>query len=360
MAKEWYLLKSSDYASGFGSEDFDDYSTDGFDAALFSSIGDDVELYNYDLSIRKPIRAIVTGNLQDSQESSMIRRILVPIGTCKAGMYIKYKNRYWLISGLVDDNHIYEKAVLFLCNYQLTWMDSHKRIHQRWCKIESAAQYNNGETSTINFTIRSDQVMIYMPDDEYSLMLDDGVRFVIDKRCKVYEKRIDKSADKDTSNPLAVYELTRIDSVLYNYQDSGYIGYIASQTEQRPDDGYYVIDGKGYWLCEHRLLHEVEDKISVSYMEASIESDEPEVIVGLDAAVFTAHFYDEFGNERSGIIPSWEIRCDFKDELDVSYADYSILISADNNKLVNSSFELLLHGNGYETVSMTVPIKAFI
>ena len=360
MAKEWYLLKPSDYSSGFGSDDFDDYAGDALEAALLSSAGENVELYNYDLSIRKPLRAIMSGNLQDSQESSTIRRIIVPIGTCKAGMYIKYKNRYWLIVGLVDDNHVYEKAVLFLCNYQLTWMDSDGRIHQRWCKAESAAQYNNGETSTMNYSIRSDQLMLYIPDDEYSLMLDDGVRFVIDKRCKIYEKRMDKSVDKDTSNPLAIYELTRIDSVLYNYQDSGYLGYIASQVEQRSEDGYYVIGGKGYWLCEHRLLPKVEDKISVSYMESSIESDEPEVIIGLDAAIFTARFYDEFGNERSGVVPSWEIQCDFRDSLDISYAGNSILISADNEKLVNSSFELLLHGSGYETISVIVPIKAFI
>lgn len=360
MAKEWYLLKSSDYDSGFGSDDFDDYASDGFGAALASSAGENVELYNYDLSVRTPLRAIITGTVQDSQESSMIRRILVPIGTCKAGMYIRYKDRYWLITGLVDDNHVYEKAVLWLCSYYLTWMDSDGRIHQRWCKAESAAQYNNGETSTQNFTIRSDQLMLYLPDDDATTMLDDGVRFVIDKRCKIYEKNLDRNAEKITSFPLATYELTRIDSVLYNYQDSGINGYIASQVEQRDDDGWYVIDGKGYWLCEHRLKQEIDDKISVSYAEAKIVADDLDIFCGLDAGIFTAEFFDSLGNKVIHIPPTWEILCDFKDELNIEHVGNSILISTDNDKLVNSSFELLLHAPGYDSVSVPVTIKAFI
>lgn len=360
MAKEWYLLKSEDYTSGFGSDDFEDYASDGLLAALNSSLGENVELYNYDLSNHKNIRAIIEGNAADSQENSVIRKILVPIGTCKSGMYIKYKDRFWLIAGLVDDNHFYEKGVLYLCNYLLTWMDSAKRIHQRWCKIESAAQYNNGETSTHNYTIRSDQVMIYMPDDEHSLMLDDGIRFIIDKRCKIYERRMADGIEKDTSNPIAVYEITRVDSVLYDYQNSGYLGFIASQTEQRSDDGYYVVDGKGYWLCEHRTLSEIPDESSVLLESSFIECIAPEVIYGLDAAEFTAHFYDTFGNEVTGIHPIWEIRSDFTEYLDVSYVGNSILISADRGKLVNRSFELALRGNGYPETTAVVSIKAFI
>ena len=360
MAKEWYLLNTKDYLGGFESDDFDDYAGDAFLGVLDSTLGEDIELFNYDLSIRKPLRAIIEGNLQDSQEGSTQRRALVPIGTCKAGMYIKYKDRYWLIVGLVDDNQIYEKAILHLCNHMLTWMSDDGKIHQRWCKIQSASQYNNGETSNMNFTIRSDQLMIFMPDDDESLMLDDGVRFVIDKRCRVYERSINNTTDQFIHKPLATYEITRVDSVLFDYQDSGYLGFIASQSEQRDGDGYYIIDGKGYWLCEHRLKSEIDDKKDVLYGESSIEFDSSEIVCGLDASIYTAHFYDYFGNELKNISPQWSFECDFMDELTVDYVDHSVIISTDNESLINKSFQLLLDGTGYETQSLTVMVKAFI
>lgn len=354
MAQEWYLLKSPrSQLSGFEDDALNDFAQEGFLEALESSIAIDIELLNYDLSECTPMRAIVQNNVQDTKLKTLTRQILVPIGTCKAGMYVKYKNRYWLIVGLVDDNTMYEKAVMTLCNYLLTWVNDSGIIVQRWCHVASASQYNNGETGTEFYSVRSDQLMIITPDDDECLLLDTGKRFIIDRRCKIYEKKYGADITKDTSKPIAVYQLTRTDSVLYDYQDSGHYEFMTTQDEQRDTDGYYVVNGKGYWLCETLTDTDKNDVLS-----CSIECEAQEIYNGLEAGEFTAKFYDASGNEVT-VTPQWEVRCDFVDNLDIAYVDNTILISVNNSKLVNKSFELFLSGDGYEPVTITITIKAF-
>lgn len=354
MSQEWYLLKSPhNQISGYEDEALNDFCEEGFLEALQTNLAKTVELFNCDLSQSKRIRAIVQNNIQDTKLKTLSRQVLLPIGTCKSGMYIKYKNRYWIIIGLVDDNTMYEKAIVMLCNHLLTWINSNGEIIQRWVNIRSASQYNNGETNIDKYRIRSDQLMIIAPDDDECLLLDTGKRFVIDKRCKVYEKKIAPDTVKDTSKDLAIYRLTRTDSVLYDYQDSGHYEFMATQDEQHETDGYYVIKDKGYWLCEEPTFFNESNS-----MTCVIECSSYEIYNGLDPSIFTAKFYDESGSEIE-ISPNWEICCDFTNKLDVSYIDNSILISVDNSDLVNRSFILFLSGDGYKPVSVTIFIKAF-
>ena len=204
------------------------------------------------------------------------------------------------------------------------------------------------------YNVRSDQIFVLTSNDEEVLFLDNGCRFVIDRRCKAYELHFDESITKDTSKPLLVYSFTRSDNVLYDYQDSGHAEFMATQIEQGSEDGYYVIDGKGYWLCKEP---ENDDKSPI--LSCSIENDGDGIYVGLEAGVFIAKFYDKNGNEIS-VFPQWEIHCDFVDELQIDYVDNCILISVNNDKLINKSFELSLSGIGYEPSTIIVPIKAFL
>lgn len=343
-----------DTVSGFESDDFDNFATDAFEEALQSSIGVDVEICNYDLSYREAKRVIMQGNVQDTKLNSIQRKMLSPIGTCKAGQYVFYKNRYWLIVGLVDDNGLYEKAVLALCNYLLTWKNTSGKIIQRWVSVSSASQYNNGETSDKFFIVRSDQLMVLTPYDDECLFIPHRQRFIIDMRCKVYEKNFSSDVTVDTSKPVITYELTRSDNVLYNYQDSGHFEFMAYQDEQHETDGYYVVDGKGYWLCE---APSSDDKTEV--LSCSIEYDESVVYNELEPTVFIANFCDKDGN-KADVEPKWEIDCDFAESLNVKYMDDSIYISVDDKKLINKSFNLSLSADGYEKTVINIQIKAFM
>ena len=355
MAKEWYLMNTnSDTVSGFESDSFDNFAADAFSEALASSLGKDVEICNYDLSERTKARVVVQGNVQDTKLKSMQRMVLAPIGTCKAGQYVYYKERYWLIVGLVDDNGMYEKAVLVLCNHLLTWKNENGDIIQRWVNASSASQYNNGETSNKFYFVRSDQLMILTPDDDECLLIKHKQRFIIDRRCKIYEKNFAEDVTIDTSKQLITYELTRMDNVIYDYQDSGHSEFMAYQDEQHETDGYYVVDGKGYWLCD---TPNPDNKTVV--LSCAIECDEPDVYCGLEPTVFYSKFYDSDGN-ATNTLPQWEINCDFEDSLNVEYVENSISISVDDDELINKSFELSLCADGYEKTTLIVTIKAFI
>lgn len=353
--QEWYLLKRPyDQLSGFEEEALEDFGVDGFLEAL-DSVGIVVELCNYDLSICTEIRAVLQNNTADTDLKTLNRILLVPIGTCKAGMYIKYKNRYWLIVGLVDDNGIYEKAIMTLCNYLLTWENKSGDIIQRWANVASASQYNNGETFTRNYYLRSDQLLILTPNDDESLLMDSGQKYIIDKKCEVYAKKFDSSVTCDTSNTVMVYQMTRPDTVLFDFVDSGYFEFIASQEEQGENDGYYVIDGKGYWLCG------VPKRFNKSTtLSCVIECNSPDIYNGIEPTIYTAIFYDSNGEVVDDVEPTWNFDCDFADELTIEYVDDSIMVSVDNRKLINKTFSIELSADGYESCVLPVTIKALI
>lgn len=361
--KDWYLMNTNhDTVSGFESDDFDNLASDAFEEALASSLGIDVEICNYDLSERTSTRIIVEGNVQDTKLNSIQRRLLARIGTCEAGQYVYYKNRYWLIIGLVDDNGLYEKGVMIVCNHLLTWENQYGDIIQRWVSVLSASQYNNGETTSgreAEMTYRSDQLMVLTPCDDESILIPHGKRFIIDLRCKIYERNFDDGTKVDTSKEVLTYRVTRLDNILYNYEDSGHAEFMAYQDEQHENDGYYVINGKGYWLCDKPIKFDDGEQLVGSTGTCVIECEEPVVYCGFGESIFFARFFDENGNSISAN-PEWEIKCGYIDSLMVVNVDNSICISADNTKLIGESFELSLHSDGYETTSITVSIKALI
>lgn len=353
MAKEWYLLSTpNDQVSGYESEAFEDFATEGFLESLSSSLADDVEILNHDLSECTKTRAIILNKTQDTKLKSLSRNILLRIGSCVAGNYVKFDNKYWIVVGLVDNNKIYEKAIVMFCNYLLSWVNHNGEIVQRWVSVSSASQYNNGETGMKYYFVRSDQLLVITPDDDECLLLTTGQRFIIDKRCKVYESHFDEDVTSDTSNPVMTYEVTRLDTVLYNYQDSGHSEFMCTQDEQHNADGYYVVNGKGYWLCDVPQING-ETKL----LSSSIECDD-ELYAGLNSVTYSAKFYDEFGN-LVDITPGWKIESDFEQFLTIDYIGSSIIISA-SEKLANKSFNVLLDGDGYETVTKNVFVHSFI
>lgn len=356
MAQEWYLLNSPhSLVSGFEDEAL---SNEGFMEMLDSDMAYDVELWSSDMSTCTPIRALIQNRIQDTKLKTMKRFALVPIGTCVAGQYIKYKDRFWLIENLVDDNQIYEKAILTICNWLMTWINASGKIIQRWAHIDSASQYNNGETDKKFYFIRSDQLMVYLPDDPESLMLDSGKRFIIDKRCRLYEKDIDEGTVKLVGKPLTIYDVTRRDSVLDDYQGSGLSGLLVTQTEQSADDGYYVVDGKGYWLAE-ALGENTQGSSTEGNKICKIDFETDEVLIDIEPSLFMAKFYDGDGNEVAAT-PEWSIDCDFVSDLNIERTDNSILISTECDDLRNKDFALTLSSDGYDPASITVHIREFI
>ena len=354
MAKDWYLLNGNSQLSGFESEALDEFGAEGFLESLETGFASDIEICNYDLSICRHMKAIVQNNTADTKSNTMVRQVLLPIGSCKAGMYIKYKNRYWLIVGLVDDNRIYEKAVVALCNYLISWINADGNIVQRWVSASSASQYNNGETGTKFYFVRSDQLMVLTPDDDECLMLNSGQRFIIDRRCSVYEKRFGTDVLQSTGHPLTVYKITRVDSVLFDYQDSGHSEFMAYQDEQHEDDGYYVVEGKGYWLCNRPNIPTAQSEYT-----CKIESDTDIIYPQIEPGIFIAKIYDKSGLEIDASY-EWIIESDVRDRLNIEEVDNALMISTDDVDCVHHDITITLKHEDCYSESKTVGIRAFI
>lgn len=352
--KEWYLMQPPTMFSGDESEEFADYKTDYFSELLQSDIAIDIILYNPDMTIHKVARAIINNKTPDTKLNSWSRHLLLPVGTSKSGMYVKYDNRFWLINGIVDNNTVYEKATMVFCNWYLSWINQQGKIITRRCSITSASQYNSGETGVTRYIVRSDQLSITFPCDDETLMIKDGQRFIIDKRCELYEKAFDNNIKKDTNKNLLVYQVTRMSNILYNYEDCGIIDLIASQDEQRETDGYYVINNNSYWLCDGDDIVINKNQI----LSVKIDYTTSFIYCGTAAQKFTAKFYN-LNNEEIQVEHTWTVDCDFMSDINVSEDGDSIYISTSNPKLINKKINLILQGAG-ETTTLLLTIKPFL
>lgn len=183
MPIEWYLMKQPTYNSGFESDEFDNYSGDGFEEILESSVADDIEIYEKKLDVA-PVatRAVIQGVTSDTYNNSVMRQFLCRIGTLRAGQYIKARGQYWMIYSLPDNNGVYEKAIGWQCKYSIFFMSpiTGKPVEYPVYDINST-QYGSGETVKTHMTIGTSQHLVYIPYNEETILLDSGFRFLIDK-----------------------------------------------------------------------------------------------------------------------------------------------------------------------------------
>jgi len=204
MAKSWYLMTRPLFNSGLEKEEFENYSQDGFSELLDSFISSDIEVYNQNIILLQSLKAIVQNVTADAESSSFIRQILIPIGNLKTGYYVKYNGSFWLIKDIVDNNGVYEKAIMFFCNYKINFIsDISGEVVSYPVHMKNATQYNSGETAREQETIGSSKFLIFIPYNQETIKIDHGKRFLI---------------DKNHDDPTA-FEITQVDTISHNFDD---------------------------------------------------------------------------------------------------------------------------------------------
>lgn len=320
--KEWYLIGSNtspNMTGGYENQGFLDCRDDAFAESLQTEIATDAILYNCDLSEATELRCIIQGNSADTQLKSMERIGLFVRGTVKAGMYIFFENRYWLITGYPSYNGIYEKAVMQLCQYKLRWQNAKGEIIERWLNATSSSKYDMGETGNSTIVLTSDNLLLLLPNDDESLDLD-GKRVFIDKR---------------EVNPTKVYKITRTDSVLYDYgEHGGILSFIADKTELNTNT-----DRQDLRLCDYIEISDdnteedpttpPENPDEMTDLRATITfKGDQELKIGGTTKTLTGSFVDSDGNATEDI-GVWEVIT--IDEL-LPYLEYTI---TDNTLKIN-------------------------
>lgn len=341
--KEWYLTDNykPTVTSGYESDAISEFAESNFTDVLETAFSDAVLLYNHDLSECKEIRCVIQGNSADTYLKSMERVVLFPIDTVKAGMYIFFENRYWLITGYPSSNKSYEKATVKLCQYKVKWQNSDGTIVERWVSTQSSSKYDDGLKDSNTMTLTSDSIMLLLPNDDESLTLD-GKRIFIDKK----------------NPPNKVYLVSRADSVLYDYGEDhgGMFCFITEKTElnestDRPDLG----------ICDYippTTPPEEDDKTTIlSNNVTGTISGNKTLKIGFERT-YTANLVDEDGN-----VVGWsdDFSWNISDNIEVTSTENSnqIELLVEDEDLIDETFvlQVIKTNDGSVITEITITIK---
>lgn len=328
--KKWYLMTDNtnpNLLGGYEDDVYLDYKNDSFDEILQTNVATTVVLYTSDLSWSKKIRCIIQGNTADTQLKSLERTGLFPVGTVKAGMYIFFEKRYWLITGYPGTNGIYEKVTLALCQYNLRWQNEKGQIVERWMNATSASKYDVGETQNYNIIMPSNNFTLLLPGDDESMKLD-GVRVFI---------------DRNKQNPTKVFKITRSDDILYDYGESIHgcvLSYIADRGEFNPET-----DNQELMICDYIRPEDKEENF-LPNISVAIKGNN-NIKCGF-SRTYSVLFTDAKGNPVENVGFSWIVQSNFNVRYTTSNNVIEVFVENDDDigktfslKVVTSNNEVL-------------------
>ena len=314
--QKWYLMNVNTNPDSFGG-----FKNNAFLEALKTEIASTAILYNHDLSKQQEIRCIIQGNVSNSRSKSMERTGLFQHGQVKAGMYLFFENRYWLITGYPGTNGIYDKVSMVLCQYRLRWQNSEGTVTERWCNGTCSTKNDGGETGNTMLRLSSNSITLLLPNDEESLDLD-GKRVFIDKH---------------SDNPLKVYKIMRCDDILYDYgnEHGGILSFIADKTEFNSET-----DNQELRICDYRSPVVDSDETPNDFNPVMIRIEGPSKLkIGFPKA-YQAIFCDSNKTILTDPSFSWNIDSDFTNSVKQSISDDEIKLSVTDENLIGKSLLL--------------------
>jgi hypothetical protein len=275
MSADWYLISSPHYTEGTETNDFefnanlgvDDFLTDTpLSSKIFLCKG---KFNNDDKSFEfeYETEGILQGVSPETQTKGWQRQLLTRLRTISDYKYVKiYDEDYkrwniWLIMTMPSNNKVYEKVVLYLCNYIAKWQDGDGNIIYQPFHVENASQYNTGEEGDKILTLGYNQLLVYTSLDDNTVYLNRTKRMFI---------------DYNDINPLP-YRITRIDTVSESYGENRVICLVFTEDVYDPDT-----DSIENWLCDY-FKPKVSQPIEITY------TGDPIIRVGGSAKTFTAN-----------------------------------------------------------------------
>ncbi len=220
MSSDWYLMTSSNLG-GFEEGNFMG-DRGGFKELIDSFRGKAIDIYG-DKPTNTPahVRAIVQNVTADTPANADQRQLLCEIGNLQCGQYIKFDNKWWLVVSLVDNNMVYEKAVVWYCNYRLKFrFPGGTAVNEYPIVLNNATQYNTGVEFGKMLDIGSTQRLIFVPYSADTIKVDHDYRFLI---------------DRNIANPTA-YKVTQVDTEQYDFDGHGVVRWTITEDQLRDKD----------------------------------------------------------------------------------------------------------------------------
>lgn len=243
----------------------------------------------------------------------------LPNQDIKAGDYVEWADNIWLVLTADNDNELYVDGKLRQCNYKMYWQNDEGKILSRWCWVQNASAYNNGEDGNKVIMLRSNQFMVYMPYDSDTLLLENGKRMHMSK----------------SSHYCNAYRLTRPDDLTFGYGEKGVLNMIFTQDEfiETKDKLIELNDGTSVWICDyiHSNLNSITSAIAGDNILRIGCPNTYEVI-----------FYDIEKQEIDidNVDITWNIECSFKDEIQYEITDRTIELIIENDDYIGQVIKL--------------------
>ena len=253
-------------------------------------------------------------------------------------IYNANENEYFICTEAFNIDDIHYKGKFTLCNWVLKWQKKDGTILEYPCYDMNSTQYNSGEQSNRNFVVGSSQHMITLPCDENTVELSTPQRFYLDKA---------------TINPTS-FIVTQNDTTSHNYGKKGLVKLTVYETQNnsatdRPDLG----------ICDYIDINAKNDACCCKVSKAVIKYDTTVIKSGGDIQNFIGKFYDDKGNEVTGLVPHWTVVCDFSEKLKIEEFDNCLSIGIDDDLYIDEEFKLICSDGNNESdiLSDTLIIK---
>ncbi len=269
-----------------------------------------------------------------------------------AGDYVEWANNIWLVYEADSDDEIYTDGNLRQCQYELFWQKADGTIVSRHAWVQNASAYNNGETGNNTITLQSNQFMVYMPYDEDTCLLDNGLR-------------IHMSRDNIVCKP---YTLTRPDDITFGYGDKGVLNIVFTQTQYNAGkDKLVKLDNdRSVWICNHSSPTTPSNPDptdpttpnETANLSATI-SGNTSLKIGFERS-YCVNFTDQDSAAVTDVDFEWKIDSKFADKIKQTVSGRTINLHVDDDSLIGESFfiEIIIENKVVGNIKITI-VEAF-
>lgn len=209
MSKDWYLMTTPNQLDGHESDYLSDYGVDSFNELLNTFIGEDVIIYNSTLTESNTVKVIVGDKTGNTSLKDFELALLLPLDTCDTGMYVKYKNDYWLVTSRVNDNKIYQKVIIEQCTFILKFQHPITGEILSYPCITANRIQGTGDKDTNIGTFPDGRKRVLIPYDKSTVLLqnseDKTWRFFLDNHPTT--PRVYKLSFADTTSNIGLIEM---------------------------------------------------------------------------------------------------------------------------------------------------------
>ena len=253
------------------------------------------------------------------------------------GNHVKYNNHNYYMTECSCDDGIYAYGKMEECTDIVRFISAYDgSIVEYPVILQNATKFNTGETPNKRLTIPSGQFTMVIPIDNHTLLIDNGFRFLIDRR---------------TDYPSA-YKVTYVDCSTYGYDD-GLLNIVLLQCSYDPD-----VDSAELMIADYYTKY--QENPSVKDNGILFDYVSPSIKVGGTGTTFVPTIVnDDVSLPLQFIVDTIP---EIQSHLHITTGESSITFIADNVPAMIGSYVKLLitDADGENKIEVLIRLKGLI